>query len=177
MHHVSMAHDVTMALVTLAVSGIGGFFAAWSGGLLGVRRETEKLTQARAFNQQQDWYKDALSALAQLQYRHMHYLLLLTTNPQEARNERERLTGDIVAKFSMIYQQSLAYAHATTVRHLCQLSEKTQTIKQQNLSGSLSDAQAADKIQRALAEAFAHIALDARSHLNLDALPPDLVSY
>ena len=56
-------HDVLTVLLTAGASAL----AAWWGGKLGVRREGEKLAQARAFDRRLEWYERALKIL--LEYR------------------------------------------------------------------------------------------------------------
>jgi len=67
------AHGLITAIITFAASAVGAFFAAWWGGVLGVRREGKKLTQAQAFNRRLEWYERAISALRQLSLADIEY--------------------------------------------------------------------------------------------------------
>jgi len=156
-------HHVLFALLTAGLSAFG----AWVGGILGVRREADKLARSRAFDRRLDWYERTLKTL--LEYKERTLKLgkaMLQDDPEAKRLRAEYL--DFIARANDVLNEGALYGRPSTLGAIREMRTQFEII-----AAKAAGRPNLNAAETAITAAWAKLVKEARNHLRLEKLPPD----
>jgi hypothetical protein len=153
-------HDVFVIILTAGASA----GAAWWGGIIGVRREAEKLAQARAFDRRLDWYERAQKILMDYKKATLKTCQAIRKAGTESEVTR-REYHEFVKQANDVLNEGALYARSTTIGAFRALES--------DLGATDPSQPDLDAVTRAIDRAWVQLVKEARDHLKLEPLPED----
>jgi len=159
-------HNLLLVIFPAAASAI----AAWWGGKLGVRREAEKLVQARAFDRRLEWYERSIRALSGFTWVLKEFVrTVVESEPREASYAE---ISKVFPEMMLILAECEIYGRPTTYLALIKLVTELRLLmgpdSPLDKAGVIATSAA---IEREIAQAKAALVREGRNHLGLEALP------
>jgi len=171
---------VLVVLLSTIVSAGASATAAWWGGKLGVRREAERLIQARAFDRRLDWYERVIRGLAEYSIAHKGFFRAALRPDQKSIEKYSSQVSKTFPDLMNLLNEGVLYGRPSSAQAIAMLLLEFQAVmrpsSEETPPPSHEEIRAiSERIESATARASAALVREAREHMRLEPLPDKII--